>query len=126
MFTFVPSRVRASHVMHATLPVDIQTGVCQDEGMNNTNTPAGSTPAFTIINPTSPQYRMASAIAMLQIEVRTGLKHSRGSILKVCQTQYGIKSRTKAKALAEMLDLYEDAFGRAYGSAVHDLAGGPR
>lgn len=60
---------------------------------------------------------MASAIAMLQIEVRTGLRHSRGSVLKVCQREYGIKARTKAKALAEMLDLYEDAFGRAYGSA---------
>jgi hypothetical protein len=37
----------------------------------------------------------------LKIEVRTGLKHSQGSVLKHLQTQYGVKARTKAGALEE-------------------------
>lgn len=60
-------------------------------------------------------YRMASAIAALKIEVKTGMKMGRGSILKFVQQQYGIKAKTKAKALDEMLVLHKATYGWDYG-----------
>lgn len=39
---------------------------------------------------------------MLSIEVNTGLTHSRGSVLKAAQREFGIKSRTKRGALREV------------------------
>lgn len=47
-------------------------------------------------------FHLASVIAALRIEVRTGLRHSRGSVLRVAQDVYAIRSRTKAAALAEL------------------------
>ncbi len=47
-------------------------------------------------------FHLASVIAALRIEVRTGLRHSHGSVLRVAQDVYAIRSRTKAKALAEL------------------------
>ena len=44
-------------------------------------------------------------IACLRIETRTGLKHSGGSVLALVREQYGVRSRTKAGALEEMLAL---------------------
>lgn len=38
----------------------------------------------------------------LKVEVETGMKHSRGSILAVCRRDYGIRSNTKKGALIEM------------------------
>ena len=60
--------------------------------------------------------QMARCIAMLTIEVRTGMKHSRGSVLKLVQDHYGCTKRTKKGALEELRAKYEQAYGRAYGS----------
>ena len=57
----------------------------------------------TYINP----IHLAQTIACLRIEVRTGLRHSRGSVLKMAQQVYGVRSRTKAGALEELLSLKE-------------------
>lgn len=37
----------------------------------------------------------------LKIEVRTGMRHSQGSVLAHLQRVYGVKARTKAGALEE-------------------------
>ena len=63
-------------------------------------------------------FQMARCLAALKIEVETGMKMSRGSILKAVQQQFGIKAKTKVKALAEMRELYATTFGREYGSPV--------
>ena len=55
----------------------------------------------TYINP----IHLAQVIAALRIEVRTGMKMSRGSVLKLVQQVYGVRSRTKAGALEELLAL---------------------
>ena len=60
--------------------------------------------------------KMCQIIAMLSIEVKTGMTHSRGSVLKYAQQRYGIKSRTKQGALDQMRDLYATTYGRQYGS----------
>lgn len=57
---------------------------------------------------------LAQTIACLKIEVATGLKHSKGSVLRMAQEVYGVKSRTKAGALSELRATYEEATGRAY------------
>jgi hypothetical protein len=44
----------------------------------------------------------------LQIEVKTGMRHSRGSVLKLVQKVYGVKSRTKAGAMEELRSQLED------------------
>ena len=61
-------------------------------------------------------FQFARCIAALKIEVRTGMTLSRGSMLAHVQRTYGIKARTKAKALDEMLVLYRQCYGREYGS----------
>lgn len=61
-------------------------------------------------------FMMASAIARLKIEVNTGMSHSRGSTLAAVQQMYGVKARTKAKGLEQMLALYKEKYGREYGS----------
>lgn len=50
----------------------------------------------------------------LRLEVRSGMKVGRGSLLKVAQQRYGITSRTKAGALAEMAAIYEEATGEKF------------
>ena len=47
-------------------------------------------------------WQMLAAQKALQVEVDTGLRHSRGSVLKFVQQKYGIKARTKRKAIEEM------------------------
>jgi hypothetical protein len=61
-------------------------------------------------------FRMCQVIGALTIEVRTGMSHSRGSILKVAQQRYGCVKRTKKGALAEMRALYEETYDREYGA----------
>ena len=60
-------------------------------------------------------FQFARCIAMLRIEVSTGLKHSQGSVLKHVQKTYVIRSRTKKGALREMEVLYKTNYGREYG-----------
>lgn len=59
-------------------------------------------------------WRMASAISMLSLEVKTGLKHSRGSVLKACEMNWGCPKKTKAGALKWMLAHYKATYGREY------------
>lgn len=59
---------------------------------------------------------MAQCIAALNIEVNTGMRHSRGSILKLVQQRYGVTKRTKAGALEELKEIYAAKTGREYGS----------
>lgn len=61
-------------------------------------------------------WRMASAISMLSLEVKTGMKASRGSVLKACKHNWGCPKNTKAGALEWMLKLYEETYGREYGA----------
>ena len=61
-------------------------------------------------------FNMARTIAMLGIEVKTGMSHSSGSVLKVAQRHYGIQARTKANALEELKTLYRETYGREYGA----------
>lgn len=61
-------------------------------------------------------FQMAQCIGSLRIEVRTGMRHSQGSVLRLVQDRFGIKARTKKGALEEMLVLYEQTTGREYGS----------
>jgi len=59
----------------------------------------GSAPIIRIeVDP----FHLASVIAALRLEVKTGLRHSKGSVLRVAQEVYGIRSRTKAAALAQL------------------------
>jgi hypothetical protein len=62
-------------------------------------------------------YRIASAISMLRIEVNTGLKMSRYSLIKACEMNWGCPKKTKAGALAWMESLYEETYGHRYGEA---------
>ena len=62
-------------------------------------------------------FNVMQCIAALRIETSTGMKYSRGSVLKYVQETYGVQSKRKAGALAEMEDLYEELTGRRYGSA---------
>lgn len=48
-------------------------------------------------------FHLLSVISALRIEVGTGLRHSRGSVLRVAQDVYGVRSRTKAGALTELI-----------------------
>lgn len=48
------------------------------------------------------RFQLLQHIYALKIEVETGLRHSRGSVLRSAQQKYGVKSRTKAGALAEL------------------------
>lgn len=61
-------------------------------------------------------FHMCQCIGALSIEVNTGMRHSRGSILKLVQQRYGVKAKTKAKALDELKAQYKEHFGRDYGS----------
>jgi hypothetical protein len=62
-------------------------------------------------------WRVASAISMLRLEVNTGMKASRGSVLKACEHNWGCPKKTKAAALKWMLDYYAKTYGREFGAA---------
>lgn len=54
-------------------------------------------------------YFMAARLGALKIQRDTGLTHSRGSVLKACKRDYGIKSSRIAAACDEMAALVEGA-----------------
>jgi len=60
-------------------------------------------------------FHMGQCIAALRIETRTGLTHSRGSILQMVRVAYGIKARTKVGALEALEALYLEETGQAFG-----------
>jgi hypothetical protein len=62
-------------------------------------------------------WRIASAISMLRLEVNTGMKAARYSLVKACEANWGCPKKTKAGALAWMEALYKETYGRAYGEA---------
>ena len=66
-------------------------------------------------------WRVASAIAMLGLEVNTGMKAARYSVLKACKVNWGCPKNTKAGALRWMLEYYEETYGRPYGADVSPL-----
>lgn len=62
-------------------------------------------------------WRIASAISMLRLEVNTGMKATRYSLVKACEMNWGCPKKTKAGALAWMEAFYADRYGLAYGAA---------
>ncbi len=62
------------------------------------------------------QLEMAQAIAMLRIEVNTGMRHSRGSVMKLAKKKFGVEGHTKKSVLSNLEDLYAREVGRRYGS----------
>jgi hypothetical protein len=55
-------------------------------------------------------YRCLALYSALKLEVRTGMKMSRGiSTLKILQEQYGVKSKRKDAALTEWEGILRDA-----------------
>lgn len=59
-------------------------------------------------------WRVASAISMLRIETRTGMKAARYSLVKACETNWGCPKKTKVGALAWMEEYYERTYGIPY------------
>jgi len=59
---------------------------------------------------------IAQCIGALQIEVDTGMRHSRGSVLKVCHGQGYTTKLTKKAALIDLHQIYTELTGRVYGS----------
>lgn len=64
----------------------------------------------------SVRFNMGQCIGSLGIEINTGMRHSQGSVLKLVQTRYGIKAKTKKKALDELKALYKETYGTEYGA----------
>lgn len=60
-------------------------------------------------------FHLAQCIAALRIEVRTGLKHSRGSVLQLVRVAYGIRTRSKVDTLKALEALYFEATGFEFG-----------
>jgi hypothetical protein len=56
-------------------------------------------------------------IAGLRIEVATGMRHSRGSLVKLSQRVYGTTSKTKKGTLEELENIFEQRTGRRYGDS---------
>lgn len=61
-------------------------------------------------------WRVASAIAMLRLEVNTGMKAARYSVLKACKMNWGCPKQTKAGALEWMLQYYRETYNREFGA----------
>ena len=61
-------------------------------------------------------FRICQHISMLRTEIKTGLRHSRGSVMNSARQLYGSQKRTKAGVLADLEKLYELTYGWPYGS----------
>lgn len=61
-------------------------------------------------------FHHATCISALKIEVLTGLRSSRGSVLKIVQEDFGITARTKKTALEQLLELYKQTYNKEYGT----------
>jgi len=51
------------------------------------------------------EFRLRTIIKGLEIEIKTGMHHSRVSLLKIAQTQYKVSARTKKGALKELKEM---------------------
>lgn len=56
-------------------------------------------------------FAMLQVIGALSLEVNGMSFSNKGSVLKLAQQRYGIKSRRKALALVELRELYKTTFG---------------
>lgn len=76
---------------------------------------------MTVVNMQDPDarfhFRLCQVIACLRIEVKTGMRHSQGSVVKVLKSMFPtsqVPSRKQA-ALHWAEDTYEELYGRRYG-----------
>ena len=53
-------------------------------------------------------YQALATLGALRLEARTGLSHSRGSVLKLVQERYGVTARTKKAAVVELESILRD------------------
>jgi len=53
-------------------------------------------------------YQALATLGALRVEAHTGLRHSRGSVLKIAQERYGVTARTKAAAVIELEGILRD------------------
>ena len=60
-------------------------------------------------------FNLMQCIGALSIEVNTGMKHSKGSVLAHAQRTFGVRSKTKKGALEELRKIYKEHTGREYG-----------
>lgn len=58
-------------------------------------------------------FRFSLLIQSYVTEIATGLKTSRIPLSRVA-AEYGVTTRNKKKALAELLEIYEAAYGKSY------------
>ena len=56
-------------------------------------------------------FQFQQHLRALRLQRDTGLKHSKGSVLRSAQAKYDIKSRTIAGAVTEMEALEEERYG---------------
>jgi hypothetical protein len=61
-------------------------------------------------------FNLMQCIGALRIEVNTGMRHSRGSVLAHSQRTFGVTARTKKGALEQLEELYIHTTGRKYGT----------
>lgn len=47
-------------------------------------------------------FQLHATIKALELEIKTGLRHSRGSVLKAAQQNFGVRAKTKKAALKEL------------------------
>jgi hypothetical protein len=61
-------------------------------------------------------FNLMQCIGALRIEVNTGMRHSKGSVLAHSPRTFGVTARTKKGALEELEELYLHTTGRNYGT----------
>lgn len=61
-------------------------------------------------------FRFSLLIHSYQTEIATGMKVSRIPLSRVA-AEYGVTTRNKKKALAELLEIYEATYGKPYENA---------
>jgi hypothetical protein len=56
------------------------------------------------------RYRLVTLISSYALEINTGMKATRIPLSRVA-VQYGVTARSKKKALAELMKVYEEIYG---------------
>jgi len=65
--------------------------------------------SIVIDNP-GEQFHLLQCYYALKLEADTGMRHSRGSVLKMVQERYGVKSRTKRGACVEIAKILHERY----------------